>query len=74
MAIFCQMKTLDPRVDTRLDRLLASAMSKVGKACVVRKVTAWCHWQLDPAAAAEAGAHSAAVEAVAAGLVMSDVE
>ena len=38
------------------------------------RLTAWCHWQLDPAAAAEAGAHSAAVEAVAAGLVMSDVE
>ena len=72
------MKTLDPRVDTRLDRSLASAMSKLGKAYIIRKVTAWCHWflpkQLDPAAAAEAGAHSAAVEAVAAGLVMPDVE
>jgi hypothetical protein len=57
-------------------------MSKLGKASekyyIIRKVTAWYHWflpkQLNLAALAEVGAYSAAVEAVAEGLVMSDVE
>jgi hypothetical protein len=76
MAIFCQMKTLDPRVDTRLDRLFATAMTKLGKASekhymdyIERKVTAWYAKfppkQDDPAAAAaeEAASERAPVEA-----------